>query len=184
MEEASFKVGRYSAEERRERIDRYRAKRSRRNFNKTIKYVCRKTLADGRQRVRGRFVRNDAAGDILKASLFQRCEDEDCFWSLADFVYGFRTILNDFNGFQIHLANARWNTTIGVSEKKLNPAAAGWSAIIGKTSGRWGRVTTGVPDFNSSPAAGTQRSLGFPNPSKSRVQRSDFILCNFHVKSS
>ncbi|KAH6777554.1 CCT motif family protein, partial [Perilla frutescens var. hirtella] len=80
MEEASFKVGRYSAEERRERIDRYRAKRSRRNFNKTIKYVCRKTLADGRQRVRGRFVRNDEVGDILKASLFQRCEDEDYFW--------------------------------------------------------------------------------------------------------
>ncbi|KAH6772713.1 hypothetical protein C2S51_011117 [Perilla frutescens var. frutescens] len=64
------------------------------------------------------------------------------------------------------------------------PAAAGWSAIIGKTSGRWGRVTAGVPDFNSSPAAGTQRSPSFPNPSKSRVQRSDFILCNFHVKSS
>ena len=37
MEEANFKVGRYSAEERRERIDRYRAKRTQRNFNKTIK---------------------------------------------------------------------------------------------------------------------------------------------------
>ncbi|KAH6761758.1 hypothetical protein C2S52_019191 [Perilla frutescens var. hirtella] len=44
-----------------------------------------------------------------------------------------------------------------------------WSAIIGKASGRWGRVTAGVPDFNSSPAAGTQRSPDFPNPSKSRV---------------
>lgn len=37
MEEANFKVGRYSAEERKERIDRYRAKRTQRNFNKTIK---------------------------------------------------------------------------------------------------------------------------------------------------
>ncbi|KAH6779321.1 hypothetical protein C2S52_010558 [Perilla frutescens var. hirtella] len=70
--------------------------------------------------------------------------------------------------------------------KKKNPAAAGrrgranpaiagpsghWSAIIGKASDHWGRVTAGVPDFNSSPAAGTQRSQGFPNPSKSRVQR-------------
>ncbi|KAH6803178.1 hypothetical protein C2S51_034624 [Perilla frutescens var. frutescens] len=65
----------------------------------------------------------------------------------------------------------------------LDPSGR-WSAIIGKASGRWGRVTAGVPDFNSSPVAGTQRSSGFPNPSKSRVQRSDFILCNFHVKSS
>ncbi|KAK9698558.1 hypothetical protein RND81_08G113100 [Saponaria officinalis] len=38
-EENNYKVGRYSAEERKERIDRYRAKRTQRNFNKTIK-VC------------------------------------------------------------------------------------------------------------------------------------------------
>lgn len=37
MDEANFKVGRYSAEERKERIQRYRAKRNQRNFNKTIK---------------------------------------------------------------------------------------------------------------------------------------------------
>ncbi|KAG0473714.1 hypothetical protein HPP92_015059 [Vanilla planifolia] len=55
------KVGRYSAEERRERIERYRSKRNQRNFNKKITYACRKTLADGRQRVRGRFARNGEA---------------------------------------------------------------------------------------------------------------------------
>lgn len=38
MEEAgNFKMGKYSAEERKERISKYRAKRSQRNFNKTIK---------------------------------------------------------------------------------------------------------------------------------------------------
>ena len=37
LEEPNFKVGRYSAEERKERISKYRAKRSQRNFNKTIK---------------------------------------------------------------------------------------------------------------------------------------------------
>lgn len=37
IEEANLKVGRYSAEERKERIHRYRAKRTQRNFNKTIK---------------------------------------------------------------------------------------------------------------------------------------------------
>lgn len=37
LEEANFKVGRYSAEERKEKISRYRAKRSQRKFNKIIK---------------------------------------------------------------------------------------------------------------------------------------------------
>lgn len=55
QEEQNFKVGRYSAEERKEKISKYRAKRTQRNFNKTIKYACRKTLADNRPRVRGRF---------------------------------------------------------------------------------------------------------------------------------
>ncbi|CAL9053255.1 unnamed protein product [Musa banksii] len=52
------RVGRYSAEERKERIERYRSKRNQRNFHKKITYACRKTLADSRPRVRGRFARN------------------------------------------------------------------------------------------------------------------------------
>ncbi|XP_028752435.1 uncharacterized protein LOC114712130 [Neltuma alba] len=65
VEEPNIKVGRYSEEERKERILRYLKKRNQRNFNKTIKYACRKTLADRRVRVRGRFARNN---DL--------CEDE------------------------------------------------------------------------------------------------------------
>ncbi|CAN1253954.1 Zinc finger protein CONSTANS-LIKE 3 [Linum perenne] len=57
-DESVLKVERYSAEEKKERISKYRAKRSQRNFNKTIKYACRKTLADRRSRVGGRFARN------------------------------------------------------------------------------------------------------------------------------
>ncbi|RLM87645.1 hypothetical protein C2845_PM04G00860 [Panicum miliaceum] len=57
--------GRYSAEERRERIDKYRSKRNQRNFQKKITYACRKTLADSRPRVKGRFARN--AGDCTEA---------------------------------------------------------------------------------------------------------------------
>ncbi|KAJ8440239.1 hypothetical protein Cgig2_024004 [Carnegiea gigantea] len=49
----------YNPEEKRERIERYRSKRSQRNFNKKIQYACRKTLADSRPRIRGRFARND-----------------------------------------------------------------------------------------------------------------------------
>ncbi|CAK9156601.1 unnamed protein product [Ilex paraguariensis] len=80
MEEANFKVRRYSAEERKQRIHRYKAKRNQRNFNKTIKYACRKTLADNRPRIRGRFVRNDETGEIPKAATYNRYEDEDDLW--------------------------------------------------------------------------------------------------------
>ncbi|KAL2897184.1 Zinc finger protein CONSTANS-LIKE 3 [Bienertia sinuspersici] len=52
------KVGKYSVEERKDRILRYLKKRNRRNFRKTIKYACRKTLADRRIRIRGRFAKN------------------------------------------------------------------------------------------------------------------------------
>ncbi|KAJ8480175.1 hypothetical protein OPV22_023902 [Ensete ventricosum] len=56
------RVGRYSAEERKERIERYKSKRNQRNFHKKITYACRKTLADSRPRVRGRFARNGETG--------------------------------------------------------------------------------------------------------------------------
>ncbi|KAJ7947732.1 zinc finger protein CONSTANS-like [Quillaja saponaria] len=49
----------YTPEEKKERIERYRTKRNQRNFNKKIKYVCRKTLADSRPRIRGRFAKNE-----------------------------------------------------------------------------------------------------------------------------
>ncbi|WOL20330.1 hypothetical protein Cni_G29135 [Canna indica] len=54
----SSKAVRYSSDERKERIERYRSKRNQRNFHKKITYACRKTLADSRPRVRGRFARN------------------------------------------------------------------------------------------------------------------------------
>lgn len=52
------RIGKLTVEERRQKILRYRQKRYERNFKKKIKYVCRKTLADSRPRVRGRFARN------------------------------------------------------------------------------------------------------------------------------
>ena len=60
-----YRVGRLSAAERAQKILKYRQKRHERNFTKRIKYQCRKTLADSRPRVRGRFARNDDAGAIL-----------------------------------------------------------------------------------------------------------------------
>ncbi|XP_052187247.1 zinc finger protein CO3-like [Diospyros lotus] len=57
--EGMSRACRYSPEEKKERIERYKSKRSHRNFNKKIQYACRKTLADSRPRIRGRFARND-----------------------------------------------------------------------------------------------------------------------------
>ncbi|CAN6285744.1 unnamed protein product [Urochloa humidicola] len=59
LEDSTFKVVRLSPEERKEKIHRYIKKRNERNFSKKIKYACRKTLADSRPRVRGRFAKND-----------------------------------------------------------------------------------------------------------------------------
>ncbi|XP_074560558.1 uncharacterized protein LOC141816708 [Curcuma longa] len=68
MDDSSFKVGRLSIKERKEKIHRYQKKRNQRNFSKKIKYACRKTLADSRPRVRGRFAKNDEFGDVTKPS--------------------------------------------------------------------------------------------------------------------
>ncbi|KAL9671025.1 hypothetical protein QQ045_008588 [Rhodiola kirilowii] len=62
IEEPSYKVGKLSVEQRKEKIHRYLRKKNERNFSKKIKYACRKTLADSRPRVRGRFARNDEYG--------------------------------------------------------------------------------------------------------------------------
>lgn len=59
-----MRVGKLTPEERRQKILRYRQKRHERNFKKKIKYTCRKTLADSRPRVRGRFARNDELGAV------------------------------------------------------------------------------------------------------------------------
>lgn len=58
-------MGRLTPEERLLKILRYRAKRQMRNFNRTIKYQCRKSLADTRPRVRGRFARDNEPGSVL-----------------------------------------------------------------------------------------------------------------------
>ncbi|KZV56004.1 hypothetical protein F511_12703 [Dorcoceras hygrometricum] len=66
----------YSPEEKKERIERYRSKKNLRNFNKKIKYECRKTLADSRPRIRGRFAKNDE----LEKKVNDEHEDDDDNW--------------------------------------------------------------------------------------------------------
>lgn len=50
-------------------------------MKKKMKYACRKTLADNRPRVRGRFARNDEVLENPKiASSFTRQENDDDLW--------------------------------------------------------------------------------------------------------
>ncbi|XP_023639758.1 two-component response regulator-like PRR1 [Capsella rubella] len=71
------KVGKLSPEQRKEKIRRYMKKRNERNFNKKIKYACRKTLADSRPRVRGRFAKNDDFGEPNRQASSSHHDDED-----------------------------------------------------------------------------------------------------------
>ncbi|XP_018438019.1 two-component response regulator-like APRR1 isoform X2 [Raphanus sativus] len=88
--EPNTKVGRYSVEERKDRIMRYLKKKNQRNFNKTIKYVCRKTLADRRVRVRGRFARNndtcEQPSHMSKNHNNHSEKDEDMFSGSDDYL--------------------------------------------------------------------------------------------------
>ncbi|XP_010522454.1 PREDICTED: uncharacterized protein LOC104801068 isoform X2 [Tarenaya hassleriana] len=71
------KVGKLSVEQRKEKIHRYMKKRNERNFSKKIKYACRKTLADSRPRVRGRFAKNDEFGEANRQASSSHHEDDD-----------------------------------------------------------------------------------------------------------
>ncbi|ESW17813.1 hypothetical protein PHAVU_007G270600 [Phaseolus vulgaris] len=77
LEDSTLKVGKLSVEQRKEKIHRYMKKRNERNFSKKIKYACRKTLADSRPRVRGRFAKNDDFGDSHRQGSSNHEEDEE-----------------------------------------------------------------------------------------------------------
>ncbi|KAF7837424.1 two-component response regulator-like PRR37 [Senna tora] len=77
LEDSTFKVGKLSVEQRKEKIHRYMKKRNERNFSKKIKYACRKTLADSRPRVRGRFAKNDDFGETHRPGSSNHEEDDE-----------------------------------------------------------------------------------------------------------
>lgn len=78
LDDSTFnKVGKLSVEQRKEKIHRYMKKRNERNFSKKIKYACRKTLADSRPRVRGRFAKNDEFGETPRQACSNHDEDDE-----------------------------------------------------------------------------------------------------------
>ncbi|KAL5568351.1 hypothetical protein UlMin_024926 [Ulmus minor] len=52
-------IGKSISEERKEKLSRYRNKKTKRNFGRKIKYACRKALADSQPRIRGRFAKTE-----------------------------------------------------------------------------------------------------------------------------
>ncbi|KAJ4874020.1 CCT motif family protein [Raphanus sativus] len=78
LDDASVnKVSKLTAEQRKEKIRRYMKKRNERNFSKKIKYACRKTLADSRPRVRGRFAKNDELCEPYRQASSSYHEEDD-----------------------------------------------------------------------------------------------------------
>ncbi|KAG6605780.1 Zinc finger protein CO3, partial [Cucurbita argyrosperma subsp. sororia] len=61
LEPPPLLVSNCTAEERKEKLSRYRSKKTKRNFGRKIKYACRKALADSQPRIRGRFARTEEA---------------------------------------------------------------------------------------------------------------------------
>jgi transcription initiation factor TFIID subunit TAF12 len=47
------------------KLAHYKSKRDRRNFSRTVKYQCRKSLADLRPRIKGSFARDGEPGSVL-----------------------------------------------------------------------------------------------------------------------
>ncbi|XP_068667289.1 uncharacterized protein [Aristolochia californica] len=61
-------IGNYTIEERKQKLSRYRKKKSKRNFGRKIKYACRKALADSQPRVRGRFAKTTEEAEVSNPS--------------------------------------------------------------------------------------------------------------------
>lgn len=83
-EDKEFRIGQYTVEERRERIHRYRKKRTERNFNKKIKYACRKSLADNQPRVRGRFASKTRDVERSSANAHLEEDQEEVVYSIQE----------------------------------------------------------------------------------------------------
>ena len=70
-------IGAYTLEERRKKLERYLAKRSRRVWDRNVRYQCRKNIAVNRLRVRGRFISREEEESLLNAGFTTTSDDMD-----------------------------------------------------------------------------------------------------------
>jgi hypothetical protein len=71
------RIGIYTPAERAAIIARFQSKRSRRVWNKKIRYNCRKNLADRRLRVKGRFVKRSTLESHISEEQKRHCSSGD-----------------------------------------------------------------------------------------------------------
>lgn len=70
------RIGKLTQEERQRKIERYRAKRNLRVWEKRISYNCRKKVADKRLRIKGRFVSKEEANRLSERQKHNPKEQE------------------------------------------------------------------------------------------------------------
>ncbi|KAK8947595.1 Zinc finger protein CONSTANS-LIKE 5 [Platanthera guangdongensis] len=107
----TMKIGRLSAEERKEKINRYMKKKSERNFAKKIQYACRKTLADSRHRVRGRFAKNEEFSEAAVHNYDGEEEEGEVMMKEEELMFNSSGILStdsEVNCFQYNYTLQSW----------------------------------------------------------------------------
>lgn len=78
------RIGIYTPAERAAIIAKFNRKRSRRVWNKKIRYGCRKSLADRRLRVKGRFVKRSEQEQLAKALAKKQAEEQQADADMPD----------------------------------------------------------------------------------------------------
>ena len=69
------RIGAYTLKERRKKLERYLEKRTRRIWDRNVRYQCRKNIAVNRLRVRGRFISREEEMSLINAGFSPSPDD-------------------------------------------------------------------------------------------------------------
>ena len=71
------RIGAYTLQERRKKLERYLEKRTRRIWDRNVRYQCRKNIAVNRLRVRGRFISREEELSLINAGFSPAIKDAE-----------------------------------------------------------------------------------------------------------